>query len=83
MTAVAERHDLDGDLGQRGNLDEALQLGAHGLADTHWAPQRRFVHDRRPDFIPGLVGCDAGCLSKAAQLVSQHPQDGGICPSPS
>ncbi len=49
MAATAERHDLNGDVRQRGYLDEPVQLLAHHRAPAHRPPQRRLVHDRPHD----------------------------------
>ena len=47
VPAAAERHDLNGDVGEFGYLAEAVRLSAHHRAAAHQPPQRRLVNDGR------------------------------------
>src|ERR1035438_10789213 len=46
VATAAERHDLEGDGGQPGDLLKVTQLGPHDLPATQRPPQRRLVHHR-------------------------------------
>src|SRR5690348_5855059 len=87
VAAVAERHNLQADLGQGGDLNQVLQLGAYHLAAAHGPAQRCFVHDRPH---PGRVGGGEQVLAFHAQadpavdlpggraLVAEHRDRAGI-----